>query len=44
MPRVFRIGLLKLDLDKTRFYENVMGLKPVRCNTIKVKEGGRIRC
>jgi len=38
------IGLSTLDLDKTRdFYENVLGLKPVRCDTIKVKEGGRIR-
>src|SRR5438046_10532709 len=38
------IGLATLDLDKTRdFYENVLGLKPVRCDTIKVKEGGQIR-
>ena len=38
------IGLSTLDLDKTRdFYENVLGLKPVRCDTIKVKEGGQIR-
>jgi len=38
------IGLSTLDLDKTRdFYENVLGFKPVRCDTIKVKEGGRIR-
>ena len=33
-----------LDLDKTRdFYENVLGFKAVRCDTIKVKEGGQIR-
>lgn len=38
------IGLSTLDLDKTRdFYENVLGFKPVRCDTIKVKEGGQIR-
>src|SRR2546429_9722835 len=38
------IGLSTLDLDKTRdFYENVLGFKPVRCDIIKVKEGGRIR-
>jgi catechol 2,3-dioxygenase-like lactoylglutathione lyase family enzyme len=38
------IGLSTLDLDKTRaFYEGVLGFKPVRCDTIKVKEGGQIR-
>ena len=38
------LGLSTLDLDKTRdFYENVMGFKPVICDTIKVKEGGQIR-
>jgi catechol 2,3-dioxygenase-like lactoylglutathione lyase family enzyme len=38
------IGLSTLDLDKTReFYENVLGFKPVRCDTIKIKEGGQIR-
>jgi glyoxylase I family protein len=38
------IGLSTLDLDKTRdFYENVLGFKPVRCDIIEVKEGGRIR-
>jgi catechol 2,3-dioxygenase-like lactoylglutathione lyase family enzyme len=38
------IGLSTLDLDKTRdFYENVLGFKPVRCDIIKVKEGGEIR-
>jgi catechol 2,3-dioxygenase-like lactoylglutathione lyase family enzyme len=38
------LGLSTLDLDKTQaFYEGVMGFKAVRCDTIKVKEGGRIR-
>jgi catechol 2,3-dioxygenase-like lactoylglutathione lyase family enzyme len=38
------IGLSTLDLDKTReFYEGVLGFKPVRCDTISVKEGGKIR-
>src|SRR5215813_5883805 len=38
------IGLSTLDLDKTReFYEGVMGFKPVVCDTITVKEGGKIR-
>ena len=38
------IGLSTLDLDKTRdFYENILGFKPVRCDIIKVKEGGQIR-
>jgi len=38
------LGLSTLDLDKTReFYEGVMGFTAVRCDTIKVKEGGRIR-
>ncbi len=38
------IGLSTLDLDKTRaFYEDVLGFKAVRCDTLKVKEGGRIR-
>ena len=38
------IGLSTLDLDKTRaFYEGILGFKPVRCDTIKVKEGGQIR-
>src|SRR6201997_4105966 len=38
------IGLSTLDLDRTReFYENVLGFKAVRCDIIKVKEGGRIR-
>jgi len=38
------IGLSTLDLDKTRdFYENVLKFKAVRCDIIKVKEGGQIR-
>ena len=38
------LGLSTLDLDKTRdFYENILGFKAVRCDTIKVKEGGQIR-
>jgi len=38
------IGLSTLDLDKTReFYEGVLGFKPVVCDTITVKEGGKIR-
>jgi len=38
------IGMSTLDLDKTRdFYENILGFKPVRCDTIKITEGGRIR-
>jgi len=38
------IGLSTLDLDKTReFYEGVLGFKPVVCDTIKIKEGGRLR-
>jgi catechol 2,3-dioxygenase-like lactoylglutathione lyase family enzyme len=38
------IGLSTLDLDQTRdFYENVLGFKAVRCDIIKIKEGGQIR-
>jgi catechol 2,3-dioxygenase-like lactoylglutathione lyase family enzyme len=38
------IGLSTPDLDKTReFYEGVLGFKPVIADTIKIKEGGRIR-
>ena len=38
------IGLSTRDLDSTRdFYENVMGFKAVRCDIIKIAEGGRIR-
>ena len=38
------IGLSTLDLNKTReFWEDVLGFKPVRCDVIKIKEGGEIR-
>ena len=38
------LGLSTLDLDKTRdFYESMLGFKAVRCDIIKVKEGGQIR-
>ena len=38
------IGLSTLDLDRTRdFYENILKFKAVRCDIIKVKEGGQIR-
>jgi catechol 2,3-dioxygenase-like lactoylglutathione lyase family enzyme len=38
------VGLSTLDLDRTReFYEGVLGFRPVRCDIINVKEGGRIR-
>ena len=37
-------GLSTLDLDATRhFYESVLGFKAVRCDILKVKEGGQIR-
>jgi len=44
-PKGFsHIGLSTLDLDRTRdFYERVLGFKPVRCDILKVKEGGQIR-
>jgi catechol 2,3-dioxygenase-like lactoylglutathione lyase family enzyme len=38
------IGLSTLDLDKTRkFYEGVLGFKPVVADTIKIEEGGSLR-
>ncbi len=38
------IGLSTLDLDRSRdFYENVLGFKAVRCDVLRVKEGGQIR-
>ena len=38
------IGLSTRDMDKTRdFYENVLGFKAVRCDIIKIKEGGHVR-
>ena len=44
-PKGFsHLGLSTHDLDKTRdFYENILGFSPVRCDTIRVKEGGQIR-
>lgn len=37
------VGLSTLDMDRTReFYENVLGFAAVRCDIIKVKEGGEI--
>jgi catechol 2,3-dioxygenase-like lactoylglutathione lyase family enzyme len=38
------IGLSTLDLDKTRsFYEGVLGFKPVVADSIRIREGGRLR-
>jgi catechol 2,3-dioxygenase-like lactoylglutathione lyase family enzyme len=38
------VGLSTLDLDRTRaFYEDVLGFRAVRCDIMKVEEGGRIR-
>ncbi len=38
------VSLSTLDMDKTRaFYEGVLGFPAVRCDIIKVKEGGQIR-
>jgi len=38
------VGLSTLDLDATReFYENVLKFRAVRCDILKVKEGGQIR-
>jgi glyoxylase I family protein len=38
------IGLSTLDLDTTRdFYENVLKFRAVRCDILRVKEGGQIR-
>ena len=38
------IGLSTLDLDKTReFYADLLGFKPVVCDTIEIEEGGKIR-
>src|SRR5262249_46169 len=39
-----QIGLSPRALARTRdFYENVLGFKAVRCDILKVKEGGQIR-
>ena len=38
------IGLSTHDLDATRdFYENILGFDVVRCDTIKIRQGGNIR-
>lgn len=38
------VSLATLDMDTTRaFYEGILGFTAVRCDTIKVKEGGEIR-
>jgi catechol 2,3-dioxygenase-like lactoylglutathione lyase family enzyme len=38
------VGLSTLDLDATRaFYEGVLGFKAVRCDTLEIEEGGRLR-
>jgi catechol 2,3-dioxygenase-like lactoylglutathione lyase family enzyme len=38
------VSLGTLDMDRTLdFYENVLGFRAVRCDIIKVKEGGQIR-
>src|SRR5215468_4136131 len=38
------IGLSTLDLDKTRaFYEDGLGFKPVVADTLRIREGGRLR-
>ena len=38
------IGLSTRDLDTTReFYENVLGFRAVRCDIIKIADGGQIR-
>ena len=38
------VGLSTLDMDRTlAFYEDILGFRAVRCDIIKVKEGGQIR-
>jgi len=38
------VGLSTLDMDRTRaFYEGVLGFRAVRCDIMKVREGGQIR-
>ena len=38
------VSLVTLDMDRTRaFYEGVLGFEVIRCDTLDVKEGGRIR-
>jgi catechol 2,3-dioxygenase-like lactoylglutathione lyase family enzyme len=45
MARAYsHVGLSTLDLDATRaFYEGVLGFRAVRCDTMEIEEGGRIR-
>jgi catechol 2,3-dioxygenase-like lactoylglutathione lyase family enzyme len=44
-PRGFsHIGLSTRDLDRTRdFYENVLKFKAVRCDILRITEGGQVR-
>jgi len=44
-PKGFHhIGVATLDLDRTRdFYENILGFPAVRCDTIRLTDGGQIR-
>ncbi len=44
-PKGFsHVGMATLDLDKTReFYEGVLGFKAVRCDAIRLTDGGQIR-
>lgn len=38
------VGVSTLDMDRTRaFYEGVLGFPAVRCDVMKIKEGGEIR-
>ena len=38
------VGLATRDLDKTRaFYQDVLGFKPVAADTLRIREGGRLR-
>jgi catechol 2,3-dioxygenase-like lactoylglutathione lyase family enzyme len=45
MARAYsHVGLSTLDVDTTRaFYEDVLGLRAVRCDVLEVEEGRRIR-
>ena len=36
------LGLSTLDLDKTAFYEGVLGFEPVGADTITIEEGGHL--
>src|SRR5688572_16162358 len=38
------VGLSTLDIERTRaFYEDILGFKAVRCDIMRIKEGGQIR-